>query len=92
MQICECSSAELFREAVLFFLDDISTHISDLGSNAKMSCVHIVYYHACLSYIQKYKRAISVEENGPIRITKKKISERYINFVRDVIKVVVEYI
>ena len=47
----------------------------------------LVYHHACLSaYIQKYKRAISVKESGPIRFTKKKIFECYINFIRDVIE------
>ena len=46
-----------------------------------------IYHHACLSaYIQKYKRAISVKESGPIRFTKKKIFECYINFIRDVIE------
>ena len=46
-----------------------------------------IYHHACLSaYIQKYKRAISVKENGPIRVAKKKIFERYISFIRNVIE------
>lgn len=36
MQICESSGAELFREAVLFFLDNFYTPISDLDSNEKM--------------------------------------------------------
>lgn len=47
----------------------------------------LVYHHACLSaYIQKYKRAISVNKSGPIIITKKKIFERHINFIKDVIE------
>lgn len=38
------------------------------------------------TYIKKYKRAISVKESGPIRITKNKIFERYISFMRDVVE------
>ena len=80
-------SAELFREAASFFLDDVYTRISDLKSNAQMFGADLVYHHTCLSaYIQKYKRAISVKESGPIRFTKKKIFECYINFIRDVIE------
>ena len=79
-------SAELFREAASFFLDDVYTRISDLKSNAQMFGADLVYHHTCLSaYIQKYKRAISVKERGPIRVTKK-IFERYINFIRDFIE------
>ena len=73
MRICESSSAELFREAASFFLDDVYTRISDLETNAQMFGADLVQHHACLSaYIQKYKRAISVKECGPIRVTKKK--------------------
>ena len=87
MRICESSSAELFREAASFSLDDVYNCISDLESNAQMFGADVVYHRACLSaYIQKYKRAISVKESGPIRVTKKKIFERYINFIRDPIE------
>ena len=44
-----------------FFLDNVYTRISDLENNAQMFGVDLVYDHACLSaYIQKYKRAKSV--------------------------------
>ena len=86
MRICESSSAELFREAASFSLDNVYNCISDLESNAQMFGADVVYHRACLSaYIQKYKRAISVKERGPIRVTKK-IFERYINFIRDFIE------
>ena len=86
MQICESSSAELFREAASFFLDDVYTRISDLKSNAQMFGADLVYHHTCLSaYIQKYKRAISAKERDPIRVTKN-IFERYMNFIRDFIE------
>ena len=62
MRICESSSAELFREAASFFLDDVNTRISDLETNAQMFGADLV------------------------RVTKKKIFERYINFIRDVIE------
>ena len=62
MRICESSSAELFREAASFFLDDVYTRISDLETNAQMFGADLV------------------------RVTKKKIFERYINFIRDVIE------
>ena len=56
MQICESSSAELFREAASFFLDDTYTRITNLENNAHMFSADLVYHHACLSaYIQKYK-------------------------------------
>ena len=85
-QICESSSAELFREAASFFLDDVYTRISDLKSNAQMFGADLVYHHTCLSaYIQKYKRAISAKERDPITVTKN-IFERYMNFIRDFIE------
>ena len=62
MRICESSSAELFREAGSFFLDDVYTCISDLETNAQMFGADLV------------------------RVTKKKILERYIDFIRDVIE------
>ena len=68
MRICESSSAELFHEVALFFLNEIYTHISHLSSNAP-----------------KYKQETSVKKSSPVRITKKKISEQYINFTRDFI-------
>ena len=87
MRICESSSAELFREAASFFLDGVYTRISDLESNAQMVGAGLVYHHACLSdYIHKYNWAISVKESDPIRVTKKKIFECYINFIRDVME------
>lgn len=71
MQICESFGAELFREAVLFLLDNFYTAISDLDRNKRMQDVDIVYHHACLSYTQKYQQAMSVKQNRPIRINEK---------------------
>ena len=87
MRICESFSAELFGEAASFLLDDVYTRISDLESNAQMFGAGLYYHHVCLSAcIQKQKRVISVKESGPIRVTKKKTVERYINFIRNVIE------
>ena len=73
MRICESSSAELFREAALFFLDDGYAPISELASNAQMFGADLVYHHGCLSaYIQKYKRAISVKEVVQLELQRKK--------------------
>ena len=49
MRICESSSAELFREAALFFHDDVYARISELARNAQMFGADLVYHHACLS-------------------------------------------
>ena len=49
MPICESSSAGLFREVASFFLDDVSTRISDLESNVQMFGADLVYHHACVS-------------------------------------------
>ena len=87
MLICESFSAELFGEAASFLLDDVYTRISDLQSNAQMFGAGLYYHHVCLSAcIQIQKRVISVKESGPIRVTKKKTVERYINFIRNVIE------
>ena len=62
--ICESTSAGLFREVASFFLDDVSTRISNLESNVQMFGADLVYHYACVSaYIQNHKRAISVKEN-----------------------------
>ena len=52
-----------------------------------MFVADLVYHNTCLSvYIQKHKWAISIKEIGPTKITKNKIFERCINFIRDVIE------
>ena len=85
-RIYQSESAENFREATLFFQDEVYIRPCDLQDASKVFGADLYYHHTCLpSYINKYHRAeIEKETSNIIKPTKKDTFILYIDFLQTI--------
>ena len=85
-RICESESAENFREATLFFQDEVYIRTYDLQDASKVFGADLYYHLTCLSsYINKYHRAKAKKETPNItKPTKRDTFILYIDFLQTI--------